>query len=118
MSIVDFQRQIITQLYADGSYYDLCPAAGQQDRLGTPIDILLEELQENYPESDWTMDILRNLLRLGLKSGLYKQSCLDANNYFVYNGMVKVNSVNQQYADISNRICISCVNQKQCCGSK
>lgn len=115
MSIVEFQRQIITQLYADGSYYDVCPAAGQQDRLGTPIDTLLTELETRYPESDWTIEILRNLLSRGLKTGIYKQSCITADNYFAYNGMAKVNSANEQYADISRRICISCGNQKQCC---
>lgn len=111
---VEFQREIIAQLYADGSYYDMCPAAGQQDRDGTELNMLLAELQTNFPGSDWTLELLNQLLRQGLRSGLYKRNCQDANRYFANNGMVKVNFSNKVYADISTMICCPC-NQKVCC---
>ncbi len=106
MAAVAFQRDIITQLYADGSYFDMCLAAGQQDRIGTPINVLLQELQENYPDADWTLSALLTLLLSGKHTGLYKQNCLNEDNWFVYNGMIKVNYSNRQYADISSMICI------------
>lgn len=111
---VPLNREIITQLYADGSYYHMCPAAGQQNREGTEESVLLTELQQNYPQSDWDLELLQFLLRQGLRKGLYKQNCQDPSRYFVYNGMVKVNIQNRVYADISSMICYPC-NVKTCC---
>ncbi len=111
---VPFHREIITQLYADGSFFDMCPAAGQQDRQGTAVQMLLTQLQQNYPGSDWSLELLQQLLRQGLRSGLYKQNCEDADRYFANNGMVKVNFLNKVYADISSMICCPCTT-KRCC---
>ena len=117
MTDITLNREIITQLYADGSYYDMCPAAGQQNRQGTEESVLLTDLQENYPSSGWDFELLQQLLRLGLRHGLYKQNCQDASRYFAYNGMVKVNFRNKVYADISSMICCPCT-IKVCCAQQ
>lgn len=111
---VPFNREIITQLYADNSYYNMCPAAGQQNREGTALQTLLMELQRNFPNSDWTLAFLQLLLYQGLRTGLYKQNCEDADRYYANNGMVQANFLNNVYADISPMICYPC-NRKTCC---
>ncbi|GAF75610.1 unnamed protein product, partial [marine sediment metagenome] len=114
---VSYNSEIIAQLYADGSYYDMCPAAGQQNRQGTEETLLLTQLQQNYPGSDWSFELLQQFLHRGLRYGLYKRNCQenmgDQTRYFVNNGMVKVNSSNKVYADISPMICCPCTRNYQ-----
>lgn len=69
---------------------------------GVTFDTLLSNLENNYPESAWTSNLLQQRLTLGRKQGRF---CLAGNQSWVLrSNMVTLNYVNQKFQGLTKTI--------------
>jgi hypothetical protein len=93
-------RELLRTLSQNDAIFDRCCGPNGN---GVNFETLLAALQNSYPASAWTVELLSDLLLSGQHEGRIKQYPEDV--FYLYNAMILVNVRNKVYRDTSAAIC-------------
>jgi hypothetical protein len=109
----DAFAQILSVLCARDFMWNPCSGPFNE---GFTFDDLLTELQQTFPDSNWTDADLETLLLAGISRGLFKTRVDDAGvqAYWANQNLLNVNPRNWIYEDVCPRLCAKrqCVKPK------
>jgi hypothetical protein len=67
-------------------------------------DVLLANLQAQYPNTAWTLNLLNSVLEVGKKQGRYLRLTRNPDRWQIRYNMALINTVNHVYVPLCNRI--------------
>ncbi len=95
----DAFAQILSVLCAHAFLWNPCSGPHNE---GFTFDGLLVELQQTFPDSNWTADDLETLLLAGISRGLFKTR---DGLYWANQNLLNVNPRNWIYEDVCPQLC-------------
>jgi len=96
--------QILHVMCTHGFLWNPCCGPIGSTNVGFTFQGLLAELQEVFPDANWTADDLETVLTNGIASGKFKTNPTVA-TFFANQNLLNVNPANWKYEDICAQFC-------------